>query len=191
MTDHPSGSRAGAGADRPAIRHLLVAAVSALLSYLLTQTPEGYTRIGTDWGPGLVFGVLALAPAVRSWWRRAGLVAASALIYRGAVEIATWLAAGQRWPEVGACALAGGLAAPVLALVALPLAGRRSGGGRHLLALAFGAAGGALIGFAVSGSDDQLLHFHLPLAAGYLVWQVGWTAAHGPRRGGRAEVVSP
>jgi hypothetical protein len=186
MTSHPSQPPASARAGAPAPRDLLAAAIAGVLSYLLVLLPEDYRSYGVDWGAGVVFGALVLAPAVRSWWRRAGLVVASALVYRGAVGLAVLLAAGSSWPEVAACVAAGAVAAPVLALVALPLAGRRSSLGRHQLALAAGAVGGALIGIAVSGSDELVLRFDLPLAAGYLAWQVGWAAAHGPWRGGGA-----
>jgi hypothetical protein len=180
-------------ASSPTPRALLVAAFAGLLSYLACRLPEPLGGFGTDWGAGLIFGALALAPLAplapqgRSWARRAGLVAASALVYRGAVWLAVELAAEHRWPEVAACALAGALGAPLLAFAARPLLGGRSHLGDHLFALIAGAAGGALIGVATMGSDESWLRFDLPLLAGFVVWQVGWAAAHGPRRDGRGD----
>ena len=173
-----------AGTSLPPPRHLMVAAVAGLLSYLACLLPESYGGVGTNWGAGLIFGALVLAPQGRSWARRAGLVVASVLVYRGAVWVAVELASEHRWPEITACALAGVLAAPLLAFAVQPLLARRPRLTAHLLALIAGAAGGALIGFATSGPDDQVLRFHLPLLAGYVVWQVGWAAAYGPRSAG-------
>jgi hypothetical protein len=177
-----------AGAPLPPPRLLGVAALAGLASYLVGRLPEPWGAVGIDWGAGLLFGALVLAPQGRSWIRRAGLLAASALVYRGAVWLAVALAAEGDWPEVLACALAGALGAPLLAFAAGPLLGRRARPGRHLAALIAGAAGGALIGVATLGPDEELLRLDLPMLAGYVVWQVGWAAAHGARadhRGGR------
>lgn len=187
MPEPPESEHRGraAGASLPAPRHLLVAAVAGLLSYLVCRLPESYGGVGINWGAGLIFGALALAPQGRSWARRAGMVVASALVYRGAVWLAVELAAERHWPEIAACALAGGLAAPLLAFAAQPLLARRPRLAGHLLGLIAGAVGGALIGVATIGPDDQVLRFDLPLLAGFVVWQVGWAAAHGARSAGR------
>jgi hypothetical protein len=165
-------------------RHLLAAGLAGVLSYLACRLPAPFGGLGTNWGPGLIFGVLVLAPRGRSWARRALLLEASALIYFGAVWLAVDLAAERHWSEVAACALVGALAAPILALAARPFLALRSRLGDHLLALLAGAAGGAAIGIAAMGGDDRWLSFDLPLLAGFLVWQVGWAAAHIPRLDG-------
>lgn len=172
-------SRAGA-ASLPAPRHLAIAAVAGLLSYLVCRLPEPFGGHGTEWGAGLIFGALALAPQGRSWARRAWLVVASALVYRGAVWLAVELVAEGSWHEILACAFVGALAAPILGLAAGPLLARRSSLVRHLLAAGAGAAGGALIGISL-GADERFLTLDLPLLAGFVVWQVGWAAAHGPK----------
>jgi hypothetical protein len=158
---------------------LLLAAISGVLSYAALRFGEDSGGLAVDWGAGLLFGILVLAPQGRSWWRRAALVVASALVYRGAVWLAVELASEREWSEVLACLLAGALAAPLLALLTLPLLGGRLRSGPTLLALVAGTAGGALIGLATAGGDDQVLRFDLPLLAGYLIWQVGYTAAYG------------
>ncbi len=158
---------------------LLVAAASGVLSYLAGVLPEPYDGLGLNWGAGLLFGALVLAPGARGWWHRIAAVIVSALVYRAAVWLATTLVVETPWPEVAACLAAGALAAPVLRLATQPLLGGRSSLGRHLAALAAGAAGGALIGVAVTGSNEGTLALHLPLLAGYLVWQFGYAAAHG------------
>jgi hypothetical protein len=159
--------------------HLLAAAVSGALSYVAGVLPEPYAGLGLSWAAGLLFGVLVLAPGARSWGRRIAVVTASALVYRAAVWLATALVVETPWPEVVACLTAGAVAAPALRLVTQALLGDRSSVRRHLLALAAGAAGGALIGVAVTGSNEGVLRLHLPLLAGYLVWQLGYAAAHG------------
>ena len=174
-----------AGASLPAPRHLLITAVAGLISFLACLLPESFGGVGTNWGAGVIFGLLVLAPQGRSWARRAGLFLASVLVYRGAVWLAVALAAERHWSEIAACALAGVLAAPLLAFGAQLLLAGRPRLTAHLLALIAGAAGGALTGFAASGPDDQVLRFHLPLLAGFVVWQVGWAAAYGPRSAGR------
>ena len=183
----PQGSEHGgpaAGASFPARRQLVVAAVAGLLSFLACLLPEAFGGVGTNWGAGVIFGALALAPQGRSWARRTGLFLASVLVYRGAVWVAVALAAERHWPEIAACALAGVVAAPLLAAGAQLLLARRPRLTSHVLGLIAGAVGGALIGFAASGPDDQILRFHLPLLAGFVVWQVGWAAAYGPRSAG-------
>jgi len=161
---------------------LLGAALSGALSYLAAILPEPYVDLGLTWGAGFFFGVLVLAPRARSWWRRAALVLASTLIYRGAVWFATELVVEASWSELLACLAAGTLAAPLLRLATRPLLGDRSSMGGRLLALAAGAAGGALIGVAIAAPDGELLRLHLPLLAGFLTWQVGYAWAYGSSR---------
>jgi hypothetical protein len=177
--------RRGIAASPPQARRVLVAALSGVLSYLLFLLPEPYRGGAMEWGAGLVFGALVLAPAGRSWERRAGLLLASALVYRGAVWAAVELATDLGWAEIAACGLAGALAAPLLALASRPLLDGPSRLADHLAALAAGAVGGALVGVAMSGSDERWLHLDLPLLAGLLTWQVGWAASHLRHRPGR------
>lgn len=179
--------------DRPPTRdlrpsapgHLLAAALSGALSYAAALLPEPYLDLGLEWGAGFFFGVLVLAPRVQSWWRRVALVLVSTLVYRGAVWLATELVVETSWSELTACLAAGALAAPLLRLATRPLLGDRSSMRGHLLALAAGAAGGALIGVAIAAPDGDLLRLHLPLLAGYLTWQVGYAWAHGAQPSAR------
>ena len=163
---------------RSSSRHLLAAAVSGVLSYVAGVLPEPLTDIGITWAAGLLFGALVLAPGARDWWRRVAVVIVSVLVYRAAVWLAMALVVETPLSEILACQVAGAVAAPVLCLATQPLLAGRSSLRRHLVALATGAAGGVLIGVGVSGSDG--LGLHLPLLAGYLVWQLGYAIAHHP-----------
>lgn len=163
----------------PSSRYLLAAAASGVLSYVAGVLPEPFAGAGITWAAGLLFGVLVLAPGARSWWRRIAVVIASVLVYRAAVWLAMTLVVETPWPEIAACQVAGAGAGPVLRLATQPPLGGRSSPHRRLVALATGTAGGSLIGVAVSGSNEGALGLHLPLLAGYLVWQLGYVAAYG------------
>jgi len=165
-------------------RHLVAAAVSGVLSYASWRLPEPLLGFGIDWVPGLVFGLVVLAPQAPEWWRRAALAAASAVVYRGAVWVAVELAAERSWSEAFAGLAVGAAAAPVLALAAGPLLAGRWRLGANLLAAAAGAAGGALIGLAVATPEVQPVRLHLLLLGGFLLWQVGYAAAHGAASAG-------
>lgn len=152
---------------------LLLAALSGVLSYAACYV-AGW---GTSWGAGIVFGLLVLAPTRRDVPGFLGLLALSIAVYRAAVWLAVRLAADTPVPDFVACGLAGVLGAAVLSLGTAAFVG--AGVARRALALAmvWGLAGGLLIGWAVVAPDESPAQKIL-LLAGFVVWQVGYTAAH-------------
>jgi hypothetical protein len=124
--------------------------------------------------PGIVFGVLVVAPGVCAARmrlpRQLAAVVASAAIFGLAAESADCLSAVL--PVVPACAIVGSLAALalggfgrlVLSLSAAP---------RALLEAAFaGALGEAIIGIFIDTVAITALE-HAMIALGFVVWQVG------------------
>jgi hypothetical protein len=158
-------------------RGVVMAALSGGLSYAVCFVGEG---IGTRWGAGLLFGALVLAPSVAGVRQRALLGIESVLVYRGAVSLATRLYVDASWSGAAGCALAGALGALALSLAAAATLRSRPGLRPTLLATLLGSVGGLLIGLRVDGSDDAALP-QLLLLSGFVVWQVGYAAAHGLR----------
>lgn len=162
---------------------LLLALASGLLSWAATFLPES---IGLRWGAGVIFGLVVLAPSRRETTQRIAWVALSAVAYRAAVWLAQELHTEADWPAVASCALAGIAGVGVVSLGTSAVARARAD--LHALARAAlpGVLAGVLIGLAVE-ADDASIAQHALLAAGYVTWQVGYTAAHRltpwPRRG--------
>lgn len=152
----------------------IVAFLSGALSYASTYVPDSW---GVRWGAGLVFGVLVLAPGHRDRVRAASLVALSAVVYRGAVWLAQTLYGGTVASGIAVCALSGVLGAVALSLGSSALLRRPVAGRAILLASLTGALGGVSIGLCVNGSDESISQQVL-LLAGYVIWQVGYAAAH-------------
>jgi hypothetical protein len=155
-------------------RGIAAAAVSGALSYASCFVGNG---VGTDWGAGLWFGALVLAPGARGPGRRALLVALSVAVYRAAVWMAQGLYVDVSWPAVTSCALAGAAGALALPPGASALLGARAGGRAVALGTACGAGAGVLIGASVVAPDESLVQ-KLLLLAGFVAWQVGYAAAH-------------
>jgi hypothetical protein len=160
-------------------RSLAVGAVAGLLSSAACFLPGGQ---GSQWAPGLIFGVLVLAPSYSGAARRALLVIASALVYRAAVWLASTLYVNfSTWeggPHIPSCTLAGGLGALALAvLVSLitsaPLdrrATRRS--------VVVGAVAGAFLDGYFALADQQRLVEYAAVAACFVLWQASYPALH-------------
>jgi hypothetical protein len=154
-------------------RALAAAALSGLLSYAACFVPDH----GSEWGAGIAFGLLVLGPTGRDARRFLALAALSIAVYRAAVWLAVRLVMDTPAPAVVACGLAGVLGAAALSAGAGALTGAARERGALLRSLAWGAAGGVLIGLAVD-ADDESRGQQLLLLAGFVVWQVGYTAAH-------------
>jgi hypothetical protein len=153
---------------------LALAALSGFLSYVAFRVPSS---AGGRWGAGIAFGLLVLGPTGRGPARFAALFALSVAVYRVAVWLATTLYVEASVPAVVACGLAG-----VLGAVAVSAGAAASGRapldrGATARAAAFGLAGGVLIGLCLAFDDESPLQ-HALLLGGYLVWQMGYTAAH-------------
>jgi hypothetical protein len=168
-------------------RALALAALSGALSYAACYVPDH----GSAWGAGLAFGLLVLAPTRREMPRFLALLALSVAVYRAAVWLAVTLVVETPVPAWAACGLAGVGGAAALSLAAGAVAGSGAERGALLRALAWGAVGGVLIGVAVDAEDESLLQ-KLVLLAGFVVWQVGYTASHrlAPWRAARALPVA-
>jgi len=162
-------------------RSVAAGTLSGLLSFGACFLPGG---VGSPWAPGLIFGVLVLAPSFSGGARRAWLLVASVLTYRAAVWFASTLYMElSGWP-VPACTLAGGLGAWALAIatsgiVRAPLerrATRRS--------VTAGAAAGAFLDLYLRFADDQRVFDYLAAAACFVVWQASYALFHrlGPWR---------
>jgi hypothetical protein len=158
-------------------RGVAIAALSGGLSYAACFVGDG---LGTRWGAGLVFGALVLAPSFSGVRQRVLLGIESVLVYRAAVSLATRLYVEASWSGAAGCALAGALGALALSLAAGATLRTRPGPGRTALATLVGSVGGVLIGLRVDASDDAALP-QLLLLSGFVVWQVGYAAAHGLR----------
>jgi hypothetical protein len=158
--------------DLPA-RSIALAALSGSLSYAACHVPDW----GTQWGAGVAFGLLVLGPTQRSAARFLALAALSVAVYRAAVWLAVQLVSDTPVPAVAACAFAGVLGAAALSLGASAVTRAGIDRGAAARAAAWGALGGALIGFAVNAPDGSLAQIG-PLLAGFVVWQVGYTVSH-------------
>ncbi len=154
-------------------RALGLAALAGVASYAACFLPDG---VGARWGAGLAFGALVLAPCLRATRDRGLVILLSIAVYRAAVWLADRLHVDAGWPALLACSLAGAGGALMLALASRALPGLVSGARGTALAAGIGALAGALIGLAVDAPDGSL-RLHLLLLAGFVVWQVGYTAA--------------
>ena len=132
---------------------------------------------GTRWGAGVLFGLLVLGPTERRGSRFAGLAVLSAAVYRAAVWSAQQLHTESGVPAAAACALAGTAGAVLLALGSAALVQRPAAWRAIGLGAALGAAGGASIGLALAMPDGSIA-LHGLLLGGFVVWQVGYAAAH-------------
>ena len=159
-------------------RRLAVAAASGVLSWAWWLAPQGLLDLGIEWAPGLIFGLLVLAPAAGSRWRAAVLVVESVLVYRAAVWVAVQLIGGRAWSETAACAVVGAVAVPVLALVTTPVLGCRWKPAATALATLAGAVGGVLLGLGVATSEQYVVRLHMLVLAGFALWQTGYAAGH-------------
>lgn len=155
------------------MRGLLIAAATGVLSYASFFLDDSFGR----WVPGIVFGLLVLGPTQRAAVRFAALVALSTAVYRVAVLLATQLYAGTTASGVWSCALAGVAGALALSVGASAIAGTAFDRRAAVTAAIAGAVGGALIGLAVNARDESVI-LHVLLASGFVVWQVGYAAAH-------------
>lgn len=152
-----------------------LAALSGVLSYGACFVGDG---LGTDWGAGVLFGLLVLAPSQRAAaGRLALLVALSTAVYRAAVFIAHGLYVDASWPAVLACALAGMAGALALSLGSGAVLGTHADRRTTALAAVWGAGAGALIGASVTAPDESWIQ-KLLLLSGFVAWQVGYAAAH-------------
>ena len=153
---------------------LALALVAGVLSYAATFLPDS---IGVRWGAGVIFGALVLAPSHPDPTRRVALIALSAGAYRSAVWLAQTLYSGSFASALASCAAAGVFGVLVVAIGTSLLA--KSAVDRRALAKASvsGAIAGVLIGLCVR-ADDESVGQQAFLLAGYVVWQVGYAAAH-------------
>ncbi|MBS1216338.1 MAG: hypothetical protein H6R20_1312 [Proteobacteria bacterium] len=153
---------------------LLLALLAGMLSYASTYLPDS---IGVRWGAGVLFGLMVLAPTQRDIGRRVALVAISTIAYRAAVWIAQELHTEVGWPVVASCALAGVFGVLVVSLGTSALLRARADLRAIALASIAGVISGVLIGLCVEAEDESLGQQAL-LLGGYVVWQMGYTAAH-------------
>ena len=153
---------------------MLLALLAGALSYAATYLPDS---LGVRWGAGIVFGVLVLAPSQRGTRNRVALLAVSALAYRAAVWIAETLHTEAGWPAIGACVLAGAAGVLFVSLGSSAVLRTRADLRAIGLASIAGALSGVAIGVCVDATDESLAQQVL-LLAGYVVWQVGYAAAH-------------
>ena len=161
---------------------LALALVSGVLSYAATFLPES---IGVRWGAGVIFGALVLAPSHPDPTRRVALIALSAGAYRLAVWLAQTLYAGTLASALFSCALAGVFGVLVVS-IGTSLLSRSPVDRRALVSASIaGAIAGLLIGICVR-ADDESVWQQAALLAGYVVWQVGYTASHRLAPGARA-----
>lgn len=162
-------------------RGVALAAASGVLSFAACFVPDH----GTSWGAGIVFGLLVLGPTRHDARGFLALAALSTAVYRAAVWLAVRLAVDTPVPAVAACALAGVLGALALAFGAGAVRGVATERGPALRAALWGALAGLAIGFATDRPDGSIAQ-HALLLAGFVVWQVGYTASHhlAPWRGG-------
>ena len=151
---------------------IAVAALSGFLSYVACLLVESG---GTDWGAGLLFGVLVLAPSAKGAVRRLALVGSSMVVYRGAVELAVELYGDRSWPSLAACGLAGILGAVALPLAASVILWQRPQGRPIALGALVGAVSGLVFGVGLQ-LPDAFLHVTYPL--GFATWQVGYAMVH-------------
>lgn len=159
---------------RDATRALALAAVSGGVSYAACFLPDGF---GARWGAGIVFGALVLAPSLRGTRDRIAALVLSTAVYRAAVWLAQELHVAASWPAVVACALAGAAGAIALSLAASAALHSQTTARARAGAAAIGAGAGALIGLGIDAPDEALIQ-RLLLLAGFVAWQVGYTAAH-------------
>jgi len=157
-----------------ALGRLIVASFSGVLSYAACFVLE---PAGTRWGAGVVFGLLVLGPSQRRGARFGGLAVLSTAVYRAAVWSAQQLHTENGVPAAAACALAGAAGAALLALGSAALIQRPADIRATGFGAALGAAGGALIGVALEMPDGSFA-LHGLLLGGFVVWQVGYAAAH-------------
>jgi hypothetical protein len=157
-----------------AARALAVAAVAGGLSFGACFVGDG---VGARWGAGLVFGALVLAPSQRGTRNQVIAIALSTAVYRAAVWLAHQLHVDASWHAVLACVLAGVAGAAVLSLSASAVLRARSNPRATILAATIGGAAGALIGFGIDAPDESAIQNWL-LLAGFVTWQLGYTAAH-------------
>jgi len=156
-----------------ASRGIAFALVSGALSYAACFVPDR----GTQWGAGIVFGLLVLGPTRRDARAFLALAALSVAVYRAAVWVAVRLTVDTPVPAVAACVLAGVLGAVALSLGASAVGRAPAERAATLRAAVWGAAAGALIGLAVDAPDESVAQNAL-LLAGFVVWQAGYTASH-------------
>ena len=163
----------------PNNRSLTAGVVSGALSFAACFLPGG---VGSTWAPGLIFGALVLAPSHSGVGRRAPLVVASALVYRGAVWLASTLymnvQLGTNGAHLPSCTLAGGLGALALAVATSLVTREPAERAATRRSIAFGALAGALLDayFAFADGDrfvDQAAAFGC-----FAVWQGSYAALH-------------
>lgn len=168
-------------------RLALQAVASGVLSYAAVPLVERLFP-GSDMGriwPGLIFGVLVLAPEVgpglRRNFRRALLIVLSILIYSSMVRLAVHEITEFHWRDMPACALSGFLGAVLMGLTArfiLP----RDIGPRQLTAAALaGAVAGSLFGLKGTFGIPSDLEV-CTMVVGFVAWQTGaaWTLLREP-----------
>ena len=159
---------------KDAWRGIAAAGLASALSYgFWLNWDEG----GPEWGAGLFFGFLVLAPSVRGTLRRLGLVISSIATYRGAVWVAEELYTDAWWPDVAAFALAGAGGAAALTLAASFVLTVQPQTRSFLFGVLTGALAGPFFSLAFR-SPDESLSGHVTLLLGFAVWQVGYTLAH-------------
>ena len=163
-------------------RALALAALSGVASYAACFLPGGF---GARWGAGLLFGALVLVPCLAATRDRILAIVLSTAVYRAAVWLADRLHVAAGWHAVLACSLAGAIGAVALSLGSRTALRLASGPREMAQATAIGAGAGALIGLCIDAPDGSL-RLHVLLLAGFVVWQVGYTAAQRLRPGSRA-----
>lgn len=154
-----------------------MAALSGAVSYAACFLPDfGVDGFGTRWGAGLVFGVLVLAPSLRATRERVVAILLSTAVYRAAVALADQLHVAAGWHAVLACAFAGASGAIALSIGSRAALRLASGARETALAAIAGAGAGVLIGLCIDAPDESRWQ-RLLLFAGFVAWQVGYTAA--------------
>lgn len=151
-----------------------LAAASAVLSFATVFLPGSAGDLAAQWGAGLFYGLLVLAPWARTTAQRLALLISSALVYRGAVTLAVALA--DQWGGLAACTAAGFVGAVALGGV-LAVSLRTI----PTFAVAMRAAGAGTLGGFVFGLQFPLGSASLleepAILLGFAVWQIGFTLA--------------
>ena len=151
-----------------------VAALSGALSYASCFVPHAG---GAQWGAGVIFGLLVLGPSYRGTSHFVVLAALSTAVYRVAVWSAQKLYVDTSWSGVASCALAGFAGAIALSLGSSVVLRTRATTLSTTCSAVVGAGAGALIGLSLGAPDESVIQ-HVLFFSGFVMWQVGYVAAH-------------
>ncbi len=159
---------------RDASRAIAAAGLASGLSYAFWLICDDF---GPQWGAGLFFGVLVLAPSAGGVLRRVALVVSSLATYRAAFWVAETLYSDAVLPDLALLSVVGAGGAAVLALAASGVLRRPPHWRSFFLGMLAGGLAGPSFNFALRSPDGSPIG-HIALLLGFAIWQVGYTAAH-------------